>query len=79
MVGKPIGIVTEPFVQVENALTRRHEGTGLGLSLVKKYTALHGGELEIESVVDRGTKISVRFPAERVICAEDPSTARESA
>jgi PAS domain S-box-containing protein len=74
-----LAIVTEPFVQVENALTRRHEGTGLGLSLVKKYTALHGGELEIESVVDRGTKISVRFPAERVICAETPSTARKSA
>jgi PAS domain S-box-containing protein len=74
-----LAIVTEPFVQVENALTRRHEGTGLGLSLVKKYTALHGGELEIESVVDRGTKISVHFPAERVICAETPSTARKSA
>jgi signal transduction histidine kinase len=65
-----LAIVTEPFVQVENAL---------GLSLVKKYTALHGGELEIESVVDRGTKISVRLPAERVICAEIPSTARKSA
>jgi signal transduction histidine kinase len=74
-----LAIVTEPFVQVENALTRRHEGTGLGLSLVKNYTALHGGELEIESVVDHGTKISVRFPAERVICAEGPSTARKSA
>jgi PAS domain S-box-containing protein len=74
-----LAIVTEPFVQVENALTRRHEGTGLGLSLVKKYIALHGGELEIESVVGRGTKISVRFPAERVICAEGPSAARESA
>ncbi len=74
-----LAIVTEPFVQVENALTRRHEGTGLGLSLVQKYTALHGGELAIESVVGRGTKVSVRFPSERVIRAEDRSAAQEIA
>ena len=71
--------ITEPFVQIENALTRRHEGTGLGLSLVKKYTELHGGELVIESALDQGTKISVHLPPERVIRRADPSSARESA
>jgi PAS domain S-box-containing protein len=75
-----LAIVTEPFVQVENAMTRRHEGTGLGLSLVKKYTALHGGELEIDSVVGRGTKISVHFPPERVVSTEEAhSAAQDSA
>ena len=71
--------VTEPFVQIENALTRRHEGTGLGLSLVKKYAELHGGELEIKSTPGRGTKVSVHFPRERVIHPAGRSTDRESA
>ncbi len=74
-----LAIVTEPFVQVENAFTRRHEGTGLGLSLVKKYTALHGGELDIESAVGRGTRIAVIFPPERVIRTVEGATARETA
>jgi PAS domain S-box-containing protein len=74
-----LALVTEPFLQIENALTRRHEGTGLGLALVKKYTELHGGELELESALDRGTKISVHFPPERTIPAEVPAAGLESA
>jgi signal transduction histidine kinase len=66
-------------VQVENAFTRRHEGTGLGLALVKKYIALHGGHLDIESAVGRGTRIAVIFPPERVIGPADDSAAKESA
>jgi PAS domain S-box-containing protein len=74
-----LAVVTEPFVQVENAFTRRHEGTGLGLALVKKYIALHGGHLDIESAVGRGTRIAVIFPPERVIGPADDSAAKESA
>jgi PAS domain S-box-containing protein len=73
-----LAIVTEPFLQIENALTRRHEGTGLGLALVKKYAELHGGELEIESALDRGTKASVRFPPERTIPAEGRAVGQEA-
>jgi signal transduction histidine kinase len=73
-----LAIVTEPFLQIENALTRRHEGTGLGLALVKKYAELHGGELELESALDRGTKASVRFPPERTILAEDRAVGQEA-
>jgi PAS domain S-box-containing protein len=72
-------IVTEPFLQVENALTRRHEGTGLGLALVKKYTELHGGALDIESALDRGTKMSVRLPPARTIPEDGHGVVRESA
>ena len=74
-----LAIVTEPFVQVENALSRRHEGTGLGLSLVRKYAELHGGELKIESVLEEGTIVSVCLPPERVMELERPPSAQEFA
>jgi len=58
--------VLEPFVQIESAYTREHEGTGLGLPLVKKVMDLHGGTLDIESELGVGTTLTVWFPSERV-------------
>jgi PAS domain S-box-containing protein len=54
-----------PFSQVDSPLTRRHEGTGLGLPLVKSLIELHGGTLELESQEGKGTLATVIFPAER--------------
>jgi signal transduction histidine kinase len=56
-----------PFGQVDSSLTRRYQGTGLGLPLVNSLTQLHGGRLEIDSKVDVGTRVVVRLPAVRVI------------
>jgi PAS domain S-box-containing protein len=58
--------VLEPFVQVENELTRRYEGTGLGLSLSKQLIELHGGRIGILSKLDVGTTVSVYLPASRL-------------
>jgi PAS domain S-box-containing protein len=52
----------EPFAQVDNALSRRHRGTGLGLTLVRTLAELHGGQLTIESQLGRGTKVHVDLP-----------------
>lgn len=52
-----------PFVQVDSGYDRNHEGTGLGLSVVKGLVALHGGELIIESTLNVGTCVTVRLPA----------------
>lgn len=71
--------VAEPFVQVGDALTRRHEGTGLGLPLVKKYVDLHGGQLEIESTLRVGTTVTVRFPPERLVRPTMETTAQKTA
>ncbi len=51
-----------PFGQVDNVMTRRHEGTGLGLPLTKHLVDLHGGTLEIESAPGAGTTVRVRLP-----------------
>jgi signal transduction histidine kinase len=58
--------VLEPFVQVENYLQRRHDGTGLGLPLVKAMVELHGGTFELDSVLGGGTTAAVTFPACRI-------------
>jgi PAS domain S-box-containing protein len=57
--------VQQPFSQVANALSRSHEGTGLGLSLSRSLVELHGGELFIESRLGEGTTVSVALPPER--------------
>ncbi|MBF0563469.1 MAG: PAS domain S-box protein, partial [Alphaproteobacteria bacterium] len=57
--------VLEPFRQVDSKLTRK-EGTGLGLPLTKGLVDAHGGVFEIESQLNVGTVITVRFPAWRV-------------
>jgi two-component system cell cycle sensor histidine kinase PleC len=59
--------VLEPFTQVDSHLSRRHEGTGLGLALARRFTELHDGRLTIESVLATGTTVRVRLPKERVI------------
>jgi two-component system, cell cycle sensor histidine kinase PleC len=69
-----IGIAAEnlprlmrPFMQVDATISRKHEGTGLGLSLVKSMVELHGGEIVIESALGSGTTVTLHFPAGRTI------------
>ena len=54
-----------PFGQVESALNRKYEGTGLGLSLVTALVELHGGTFGLESNLGEGTIATVRFPPDR--------------
>jgi cell cycle sensor histidine kinase DivJ len=53
----------QPFYQVDNALTRRSPGTGLGLPITKSLVELHGGEMRIESRPGEGTIVSVLLNA----------------
>ncbi len=54
-------VVFERFRQVDSASTRKHEGTGIGLALVKELTELHGGRVEVESRVGAGTTFRLHF------------------
>jgi signal transduction histidine kinase len=55
---------------VENALSRTHEGTGLGLPLAKALVEKHGGTLRIASERDVGTTVTVTLPASRLLPVE---------
>ena len=65
----------EPFSQGDMSLTRRKDGLGLGLPVAKRIVELHGGRLEIGSVVPHGTIITVILPASRVSPAGASSVA----
>jgi PAS domain S-box-containing protein len=54
-----------PFMQVDSTLSRRHEGTGLGLPLTKSLAELHGGTLSLESEPGKGTTVTVFLPESR--------------
>jgi PAS domain S-box-containing protein len=55
----------EPFQQIDGAVSRKHEGTGLGLPLCKRLIELHGGALLLDSAPSVGTKATIVFPADR--------------
>lgn len=55
-------LLFQPFVQVDSGLNRQHEGTGLGLALVQKLTDLHGGSVQTESEVGKGSRFTVNLP-----------------
>jgi signal transduction histidine kinase len=58
--------VLQPFIQVDSSLIRRHEGTGLGLPLVKAMAELHGGTLRLDSELGTGTTATLILPLNRV-------------
>lgn len=61
-------IALAPFGRINNPLTRAAPGTGLGLPIVNALVELHGGSVEISSVVDQGTMVTLIFPPERTAC-----------
>ena len=71
-------LVGTPFYQVNNGHTRSHEGTGLGLALVKQMARLHGGSVEIDSEPGRGTKVTVALAPLQARGAE-PTSAQTAA
>ncbi len=61
--------VLAPFEQVANEFSRSHDGTGLGLPLAKALADLHQARFRIESEVNKGTRVTVTFPAARLLPA----------
>ncbi|TAN68784.1 MAG: PAS domain S-box protein [Magnetospirillum sp.] len=59
--------VMEPFVQADTRLSRKYEGSGLGLPLTNALVGAHGGTLSLDSTPGKGTIATVRFPPLRVL------------
>lgn len=62
--------VFAPFVQIESAMARNYEGTGLGLPLSKNVMELHGGGIRLDSRLGEGTTAIVEFPKDRVLTSD---------
>lgn len=54
--------IFERFYQVENHLTRRHGGMGLGLSIAKGMVEMHGGRIWVESIEGKGSNFTFLLP-----------------
>lgn len=52
----------QPFVQIEQSLTRRHEGAGVGLSIAARLAKVLGGTIAVESVVGAGSRFIITLP-----------------
>lgn len=50
------------FYQVDNSITREHEGTGIGLALTKELVELHRGSITVNSKVGEGTEFIIQLP-----------------
>jgi len=57
----------EPFGQIDSSLARKYDGIGLGLPLTRQMVELHGGTLELDSVVGHGTTVTITLPAWRLV------------
>ncbi len=75
---KDIATALAPFGQVDSSLSRKHDGTGLGLPLTKALAELHGGTLTLESAVGKGTTARISFPPWRNLPGPEAPT-REDA
>ncbi|WP_447978411.1 ATP-binding protein [Candidatus Nitrospira bockiana] len=57
-----LGRIFDRFTQVEGSATRRYEGSGIGLALVKDIVTMHGGTITVDSDLGRGSTFTVRLP-----------------
>ena len=71
--------IFEPFTQVDGSLSRHYQGTGLGLTLVRRFVEMHGGQVRLESRPGAGSRFIVELPGLRPRDREDPAPERPPA
>ncbi len=53
-----------PFQQIDSTISRQYDGTGLGLSLAKRFVEMHGGEMSVDSELGKGSNFTFRIPVD---------------
>ena len=61
---KNIQFLFDPFKQLDDFLTKKHGGLGIGLTLVNHYAQIHGGKIEVESEENKGSVVIVKIPVD---------------
>jgi PAS domain S-box-containing protein len=69
-----LGVIFERFGQVDKTLRRFHEGSGIGLSLVKSFAEMHNGSVSIKSSIGVGTEFTILLPV-KVLYDDNPEKA----
>lgn len=59
---KHLDNIFERFTQIDDIMVRKNEGSGIGLSLVKSFINLHGGDIKVKSSVGEGSEFTVYLP-----------------
>jgi two-component system cell cycle sensor histidine kinase PleC len=62
-----LDLVTQPFGHTESSMSKSYQGSGLGLAITRRLIELHGGRLEIESVLGEWTTVRLVFPTNRAL------------
>jgi signal transduction histidine kinase len=60
-----------PYGQIDSRISRKHQGTGLGLPISRSLAHIHGGELEVDSSPGKGTRITLVLPPRRSLLRAD--------
>ncbi|MGK0465070.1 ATP-binding protein [Clostridium sp.] len=66
-----LDLIFDRFRQVDKSFTRNHEGSGIGLSLVKSLVEMNGGSISLLSEYGKGSKFTIEFFTENVEISQD--------
>ncbi|MBM7615748.1 PAS domain-containing sensor histidine kinase [Alkaliphilus hydrothermalis] len=69
-----LDIIFERFMQIDKSFTRSHEGSGIGLSLVKSLVEMHKGSIKVESEYGKGSEFIICFPVNLLQDTQDTYT-----
>jgi signal transduction histidine kinase len=73
MTDEQLGRLFQPFTQADASTTRKYGGTGLGLTISKRFAQMMGGDIAVSSQVERGSTFTLRLPLDASALVTAPS------